>query len=153
MDCPAVRLGAAGQPHQLRFDTPTVARAFWSVARGDTVYVGVAEYAVEDSIKRQYSAVTPIVPIAGVASIDRTKTYRQRNEPDTGDGSANWVPFPPTCVTSRARFTGLNMRLLMQLGNMRLQGPANASAIDPSFHRDCSFDCYSVSMIKDGRAN
>jgi hypothetical protein len=95
---PLARSDVDGQPlsgeqaYRLRFDTLPPAKAFWSVTMYDTSYDGVAGYLVENKIGRYLIKSTTTGLMTGD---DGSLTIHiQRDEPDTEDGQANWLPAP-----------------------------------------------------------
>jgi len=104
---PRISEDADGEPlsgdraYQLRFDTPPPAKAFWSVTMYDTSYDGVAGYLVENPIGRYLiSSTTACLAYGDDGSLTM---HIQRDEPDTDEGKANWLPSPagPLYLTMR----------------------------------------------------
>ncbi|MDY7102303.1 MAG: DUF1254 domain-containing protein [Actinomycetota bacterium] len=95
---PMARVDGAGEPlsgdrrYRLRLATPPPARAFWSVTMYDTSYDGVAGYLVDNPIDRYLVSSTT----TGLVHDDdgSLTIHIQRDEPDTAEGRANWLPAP-----------------------------------------------------------
>ena len=78
--------------YRLTLETPPPVKAFWSVTMYDTSYDGVAGYLIENPIDRYLvSSITPGLAYADDGSLT---IYIQRDEPETAEGRANWLPSP-----------------------------------------------------------
>jgi hypothetical protein len=95
---PMVREDADGEPlqgdhrYQLVLASPPPADAFWSVTMYDTSYDGTAGYFVDNPIGRYLINSTT----GGLIRADDGSLviHIQRDEPDTAEGRANWLPAP-----------------------------------------------------------
>ena len=95
---PGATEDADGQPfdggnrYTLTFETLPPARAFWSVTMYDTTYDGVAGYLVDNPIDRYLINSTTEGLVFGD---DGSLTIAiQRDEPQTPEARANWLPAP-----------------------------------------------------------
>lgn len=95
---PTAREDAAGDPlhgdhrYRLTFGQRPPAEAFWSVTMYDTSYDGTAGYLVENPIGR-YLVNSTTEGLIEAADGSLTLTI-QRQQPDTDEGRANWLPAP-----------------------------------------------------------
>lgn len=78
--------------YRMTLKTPPPVKAFWSVTMYDTSYDGVAGYMIENPIDRYLvSSITPGLAYADDGSLT---IFIQRDEPETAEGRANWLPSP-----------------------------------------------------------
>jgi hypothetical protein len=97
-DYPLTRVDSQDRPldgaHAYRLTFPTLppAKAFWSVTIYDTTYDGTAGYLVENPIDRYLvNSITQGL----IFGDDHSLTIHiQREEPNSVDGKANWLPAP-----------------------------------------------------------
>ena len=81
-----------GNRYTLTFETLPPASAFWSVTMYDTAYDGVAGYLVDNPINRYLINSTTEGLVFGD---DGSLTIAiQRDEPQTPEARANWLPAP-----------------------------------------------------------
>ncbi len=95
---PLSREDSEGRPldgdhrYRLTLATPPPAKAFWSITMYDTSYDGVAGYLVDNPIGRYLiNSTTPGLANGEDGSITISV---QRDEPETAEGKANWLPSP-----------------------------------------------------------
>ncbi len=97
-DYPSGRVDADGEPlsgdrrYRLRLDEAPPAKAFWSITMYDTSYDGVAGYLVDNPIDRYLINSTTSGLVRG--DDGSLSIHVQRDEPDTPEGRANWLPAP-----------------------------------------------------------
>ncbi len=97
-DYPSGRVDADGEPlsgdrrYRLRLDEAPPAKAFWSITMYDTSYDGVAGYLVDNPIDRYLINSTTSGLVHG--DDGSLSIHVQREEPDTAEGRANWLPAP-----------------------------------------------------------
>ena len=78
--------------YRLTFRTLPPTRAFWSVTIYDTSYDGVAGYMVKNPIDRYLvNSITPGLVHGDDGSLT---IFIQRDEPESAEGRANWLPSP-----------------------------------------------------------
>lgn len=95
---PLTREDGDGQPldgdhrYRLTLPTPPPAKAFWSVTMYDTSYDGMSGYLVDNPIGRYLvNSTTPGLIHGDDGSLT---IFIQRDEPETTEGKANWLPSP-----------------------------------------------------------
>lgn len=78
--------------YRMTLKTPPPVKAFWSITMYDTSYDGVAGFMIENPIDRYLvSSVTQGLAYADDGSLT---IFIQRDEPETAEGRANWLPSP-----------------------------------------------------------
>jgi len=95
---PLTREDSEGRPlggdhrYRLTLETPPPAKPFWSVTMYDTSYDGVSGYLVDNPIGRYLINSTTTGLVHGD---DGSLTiFIQRDEPESEEGRANWLPSP-----------------------------------------------------------